>query len=122
MIRILITILAITLSAPSASAASMMENGDMDWVGPTCCASESDTETEQSEIASACCCSLSPIYHGSQVSDFRALSSDQIVATQPSLTTIANPQLDKRTRAPRQLVARGPPQETLLSQHTLLQL
>ncbi|MBL4635106.1 MAG: hypothetical protein JKY56_14635 [Kofleriaceae bacterium] len=122
MIRILITILAITLSAPSASAASMMENGDMDWVGPTCCASESDTETEQSEIASACCCSLSPIHHGSQVSNFRLPSSDQFVAVLPAMKTIANPRVDTLTRTPRRVVARGPPRETLLSQHTLLQL
>ncbi len=93
----------------------------MDWVGPTCCASASDTETEQTEIASACCCSLSPIYHGNQVSDFRVLPSDNLVVVLPAIT-IVNLQVDTLSHAPRRVVARGPPRETLFSQHTLLQL
>jgi len=119
-IRILITILAITLSAPAISVASMMQNRDVDWVGPSCCGSESDTESEESEINSACCCSLSPLYHSEQVSDSRLLSSERIVAMLSGQKTRASIRAGEGTRISKRVAARGPPQLTLLSQHTLL--
>lgn len=121
-IRILITILAITLSMPSASAASMLQNRDMDWIGPTCCASESDTENEQTEIQSACCCSLSPIHHAGKISDTRSLTSEEIVAPLSAIMMATYLDVDALTRVPSNVTARGPPRETLLSQHTLLQI
>lgn len=100
-----------------------MENRDMDWIGPTCCANESDTETEQSEIQSACCCSLSPIYyHGGKVPDSRLPTSEKAVATQSLVTIRTQHGANGLSRAPSLVSARGPPRETLLSQHSLLQI